>query len=96
MGGDVEWNMPKETPKDLCLTTSSPEASTLLPILKPSWALLPAVVPRSVLSGSRLQLELQVQATWVQGDSSLSCTSEKWAIVFCVHWGFCPQPGETR
>ena len=70
--------MPEETPKDLCLTTSSPEASTLLPILKPSWALLPAVVPRSALSGSRLQLELQVQATWDQRNGLLCfvCTGD--------------------
>ena len=34
MGCGVEWNMPEQTPKGWCLTTSSPEASTLLPILK--------------------------------------------------------------
>ena len=88
--------MPEQTPKGLCLTTSSPEAATLLPTLKPSWALLPAVVPRSALSGRRLQLGLQIQATWLQGDSSLLCTSEKWAIVFCVHWGFGSLTGKTR
>ena len=57
----------------LCLTTSAPEASTRLRILKPSWALLPAEAPRRVSV-------LIVQCT----DSCMKYTLIVFALVFVL------------
>ena len=82
MGCDVEWNMPEQTPKGWCLTTSSPEASTLLPILK-----LPGHCSLLWFLGvhcqeAGFQLGLQVQATWFR--VTLPCRAHQRNGLLCL------------